>query len=124
MKILVLENENIDSYGFQSLDDDYIDEIVKQDWNDVAIDDNDQYWNYNKIVNELDYQDYNGVKIKDNISDLFWDSNWIVHRIYYGCERINESWDDSDVIDEIHDEVIYQNWDDDKKNRIGIKYNQ
>lgn len=75
MKILVLENENIDSYGFQSLDDDYIDEIVKQDWNDVAIDDNDQYWNYNKIVNELDYQDYNGVKIKDNISDLFWDSN-------------------------------------------------
>lgn len=71
MKILVLENENIDSYGFQSLDDDYIDEIVKQDWNDVAIDDNDQYWNYNKIVNELDYQDYNGVKIKDNISDLF-----------------------------------------------------
>lgn len=57
MKILVLENENIDSYGFQSLDDDYIDEIVKQDWNDVAIDDNDQYWNYNKIVNELDYQD-------------------------------------------------------------------
>lgn len=74
MKILVLENENIDSYGFQSLDDDYIDEIVKQDWNDVAIDDNDQYWNYNKIVNELDYQDYNGVKIKDNISDLFWDS--------------------------------------------------
>lgn len=75
MKILVLENENIDSYGFQSLDDDYIDEIVKQDWNDVAIDDNDQYWNCNKIVNELDYQDYNGVKIKDNISDLFWDSN-------------------------------------------------
>lgn len=75
MKILVLENENIDSYGFQSLDDDYIDEIVKQDWNDVAINDNDQYWNYNKIVNELDYQDYNGVKIKDNISDLFWDSN-------------------------------------------------
>lgn len=75
MKILVLENENIDSYGFQSLDDDYIDEIVKQDWNDVAIDDNNQYWNYNKIVNELDYQDYNGVKIKDNISDLFWDSN-------------------------------------------------
>lgn len=75
MKILVLENENIDSYVFQSLDDDYIDEIVKQDWNDVAIDDNDQYWNYNKIVNELDYQDYNGVKIKDNISDLFWDSN-------------------------------------------------
>lgn len=75
MKILVLENENIDSYGFQSLDDDYIDEIVKQDWNDVAIDDNDQYWNYNKIVNELDYQDYNGVKIKDNISDLLWDSN-------------------------------------------------
>lgn len=75
MKILVLENENIDSYGFQSLDDDYIDEIVKQDWNDVAIDDNDQYWNYNKIVNKLDYQDYNGVKIKDNISDLFWDSN-------------------------------------------------
>lgn len=75
MKILVLENENIDSYGFQSLDDDYIDEIVKQDWNDVAIDDNDQYWNYNKIVNELDYQDYNGVKIKDNISYLFWDSN-------------------------------------------------
>lgn len=75
MKILVLENENIDSYGFQSLDDDYIDEIVKQDWNDVVIDDNDQYWNYNKIVNELDYQDYNGVKIKDNISDLFWDSN-------------------------------------------------
>lgn len=74
MKILVLENENIDSYVFQSLDDDYIDEIVKQDWNDVAIDDNDQYWNYNKIVNELDYQDYNGVKIKDNISDLFWDS--------------------------------------------------
>lgn len=71
MKILVLENENIDSYGFQSLDDDYIDEIVKQDWNDVAIDDNDQYWNYNKIVNELDYQDYNDVKIKDNISDLF-----------------------------------------------------
>lgn len=71
MKILVLENENIDSYGFQSLDDDYIDEIVKQDWNDVAIDDNDQYWNYNKIVNELDYQDYNGVKIKDNISYLF-----------------------------------------------------
>lgn len=56
MKILVLENENIDSYGFQSLDDDYIDEIVKQDWNDVAIDDNDQYWNYNKIVNKLDYQ--------------------------------------------------------------------
>lgn len=75
MKILVLENKNIDSYGFQSLDDDYIDEIVKQDWNDVAIDDNDQYWNYNKIVNKLDYQDYNGVKIKDNISDLFWDSN-------------------------------------------------
>lgn len=75
IQILVLENENIDSYGFQSLDDDYIDEIVKQDWNDVAIDDNDQYWNYNKIVNELDYQDYNGVKIKDNISDLFWDSN-------------------------------------------------
>lgn len=75
MKILVLENENIDSYGFQSLDDDYIDEIVKQDWNEVAIDDSDQYWNYNKIVNELDYQDYNGVKIKDNISDLFWDSN-------------------------------------------------
>lgn len=75
MKILVLENENIDSYGFQSLDDDYIDEIVKQDWNDVAIDDNDQYWNYNKIVNELDYQDYNCVKIKDNISYLFWDSN-------------------------------------------------
>lgn len=75
MKILVLENENIDSYGFQSLDDDYIDEIVKQDWNEVAIDDIDQYWNYNKIVNELDYQDYNGVKIKDNISDLFWDSN-------------------------------------------------
>lgn len=75
MKILVLENENIDSYGFQSLDDDYIDEIVKQDWNDVAIDDNDQYWNYNRIVNELDYQDYNGVKIKDNISYLFWDSN-------------------------------------------------
>lgn len=75
MKILVLENENIDSYGFQSLDDDYIDEIVKQDWNDVAIDDNDQYWNYNKIVNELDYQDHNGVKIKDNITYLFWDSN-------------------------------------------------
>lgn len=75
MKILVLENENIDSYGFQSLDDDYIDEIVKQDWNEVAIDDIDQYWNYNKIVNKLDYQDYNGVKIKDNISDLFWDSN-------------------------------------------------
>lgn len=85
------------------MDDNYIDEIVKQDWNDVAIDDNDQYWNYNKIVNKLDYQDYNGVKIKDNISDLFWDSNWIVHRIYYGCERINESWDDSDVIDEIHE---------------------
>lgn len=39
-------------------------------------------------------------------------------------ELKNESWDDSDVIDEIHDEVIYQNWDDDKKNRIGIKYNQ
>lgn len=64
MKILVLENENIDSYGFQSLDDDYIDEIVKQDWNDVAIDDNDQYWNYNKIVNKLDYQDYNVLKSK------------------------------------------------------------
>lgn len=75
MKILVLENKIIDNYGYQSLDDNYIDEIVKQDWNDVAIDDNDQYWNYNKIVNKLDYQDYNGVKIKDNISDLFWDSN-------------------------------------------------
>lgn len=64
MKILVLEKENIDSYGFQSLDDDYIDEIVKQDWNDVAIDDNDQYWNYNKIVNELDYQDLTVLKSK------------------------------------------------------------
>lgn len=64
MKILVLENENIDSYGFQSLNDDYIDEIVKQDWNDDAIDDNDQYWNYNKIVNELDYQDLTVLKSK------------------------------------------------------------
>lgn len=117
MKILVLENKIIDNYCYQSLDDNYIDEIVKQDQNEVAIDDIDQYWNYNKIVNELDYQDQNGVKIKDkdNISDLFWDSNGIVDRIYYGCERINESWDDNDVIDEIHDEVIYQNWDDDKK---------
>lgn len=118
MKILVLENKIIDNYCYQSLDDNYIDEIVKHDWNEVAIDDIDQYWNYNKIVNELDYQDQNGVKIKDkdNISDLFWDSNGIVDRIYYGCERINESWDDNDVIDEIHDDVIYQNWDDDKKN--------
>lgn len=57
MKILVLENKIIDNYCYQSLDDNYIDEIVKQDWNEVAIDDIDQYWNYNKIVNELDNQD-------------------------------------------------------------------
>lgn len=46
------------------MDDNYIDEIVKQDWNDDAIDDNDQYWNYNKIVNELDYQDLTVLKSK------------------------------------------------------------
>lgn len=43
----------------------------------------DQYWNDKRILDEMDYQDWNDVEIDDGVSDQYWNDYGILDEMDY-----------------------------------------